>query len=407
MNTAMQFEEQVSAFIDGALGAEAETEFLHILSVSPEKRALLHEYLSLKSMIAADARAITVPPALDAAVLGAAGLGLAGGIAAGGAAAGAGAAIGGAAIVGGGTAGGAATVGGTVAASGTLVTGAAASGGAMAAAVATAGWWTARRMLGALLLGLSLFTGGYMLNDAMQDGGTENTAAKQNNFSAPAETPQSTSLQDVAEQEGAEQGGSKSEGAGGPVVKYRTIIVNRIDTVYLAPALASTPARTDTVLHFRVDTQYVAIAQRSLHERPITITEAPPMPLQLLQPGRIDVEVQREHLSTWPYIDYQRAGVEREQQHFSVLAGYAFDVNHAVGLMFGEKSFAMEYYRIDNDSLYIYQRQPALLFGGGFYRFSLPLTTGITPEVMLQVGGTDLGPILGAASPFDFRRSGS
>jgi hypothetical protein len=177
-----------------------------------------------------------------------------------------------------------------------------------------------------------------------------------------------------------------------PAQEYRTIILTRVDTVFLPHQLA----KVDTVMLYRIDTQYVAIAQLPLDKRTVMIQEAPATPPRFTSSGRIDVEVQREHLSTWPYIDYQRAGVEREQQHFSVLAAYAFDQMHAAGFVVGEKSFAMEYYRIENDSLYIYQRQPALLYGGGFYRFSLPLSESIAPEAMVQLGGTDLGPVIGA-----------
>jgi hypothetical protein len=379
----MQFEEHISAFIDGALGAEEETEFLHILSVSPEKRALLHEYLSLKSMLAADARAITVPPSLDAAVFGAAGLGAAAGLAAGGGAAGGAAAT--SAI------GSGATGVGIVAAGATSAGSTAGAVAGSADLAATVSWWTLQRILGAVLLGCALFTGGFVLNETMRKNtdtavdiftpaqSTEQTEPVQADFRSDVQaTPPLTKL-------GLQQTTS-------PETRYRTVIVTRVDTVYLPPQLAM----VDTVLLYRIDTQYVAIAQAPLDGRTIMIQEAPAFPLQHAESGRIDVEVQREHLSTWPYIDYQRAGVEREQQHYSLLAAYSFDHMHAAGLMVGEKSFAMEYYRIENDSLYIYQRQPALLYGGGFYRFSLPLTEGIAPEAMFQLGGTDLGPVIGA-----------
>jgi hypothetical protein len=372
----MQFEEHISAFIDGALGAAEETEFLHILSVSPEKRALLHEYLSLKSMLAADARAITVPPSLDAAVLGAAGLGAAAGIAAGGGAAAASAFSG-------------STVGVGIAAAGASSSGTTATAlGASATLAASVSWWTLRRIFGAVLLGSALFTGGFVLNEAIRQS-TDSPAVGV----APAQTAEATdaAIADVRSGSQASPPPGDPGAQQAPVVPYRTVLVTRIDTVYLTQPLAA----ADTVLLYRIDTQYVAIAQTPLDGRRIMIQEAPALPLQLTKPGRIDVEVHREHLSTWPYIDYQRAGVEREQQHIAVFAAYSFDQMHAVGLMLGEKSFAMEYYRIENDSLYIYQQQPALLYGGGFYRFSLPLTEGITPEAMFQLSGTDLGPVIG------------
>ncbi len=61
----MNFEEQISAFIDGALNANEEVDFLHILSVSPEKRALFHSYLGMQGMFAADAQQAAVPSSLD------------------------------------------------------------------------------------------------------------------------------------------------------------------------------------------------------------------------------------------------------------------------------------------------------------------------------------------------------
>ena len=36
-----------------------------------------------------------------------------------------------------------------------------------------------------------------------------------------------------------------------------------------------------------------------------------------------------------------------------------------------------------------------MLHGGGFYRFSYPVAHGVIPEFTLQLGGSDLGPILG------------
>ncbi|MFZ1731813.1 MAG: hypothetical protein WAV84_16975, partial [Bacteroidota bacterium] len=80
----MNFEEQISAFMDGALSPGEETEFLHILSVSPEKRGLFHSFLGTRSAFAADARTAAVPSHLDMAILGAAGvLGTAGAVSAG------------------------------------------------------------------------------------------------------------------------------------------------------------------------------------------------------------------------------------------------------------------------------------------------------------------------------------
>jgi hypothetical protein len=66
----------------------------------------------------------------------------------------------------------------------------------------------------------------------------------------------------------------------------------------------------------------------------------------------------------------------------------------------------MDYYRLNGDSLYLFQQQPALTYGGAFYRLSLPVFSGVTPEMTLLLGGADLGPVLGGRlgvqlSPFE------
>ncbi|MBN1447129.1 MAG: hypothetical protein JXA28_04305 [Bacteroidetes bacterium] len=387
----MNFEEQISAFMDGALSAQEESDFLHILSVSPEKRALFHSYMGVRSAITADARSAAVPTHLDKAVLGAAAAITAGGAASGGAVAGA-------------AAGGAAATG---------------------AIVAGAGWWTASRIVSAVVLGLSLFGAGFFLQSQLNSPGsdaTRNTAVTQDRQS-PDEDARAVASEDAGRSkttrnlrtgdrqadgfEGADHAGhgtnrdGRAASAGGddrtgreatPArerIVYRNVYVTRIDTVFL-----SGPQPAVRMVE-RLDTVSIALMQSLPGDRPIIIQEAPRQTLSFPLPGHIEVELQREHLNTWPYIDYGQLGVDRAQQQFALAAGYVFDRHHTAGIMLGEKSFAMEYYRIQGDSLYLFQQQPALLYGGGFYRFSLPVTTGIVPEVTLQLGGSDLGPMLG------------
>jgi hypothetical protein len=48
-------------FLDGSLNSEQEAEFMHILSVSPERRELLRSYMRQRDLFASDMQAITVP----------------------------------------------------------------------------------------------------------------------------------------------------------------------------------------------------------------------------------------------------------------------------------------------------------------------------------------------------------
>jgi hypothetical protein len=171
---------------------------------------------------------------------------------------------------------------------------------------------------------------------------------------------------------------------------YRNVYITRVDTVFLNTAHDAGTAQVS-----RIDTVTLALMQRVPHDRPIHITEAPHRDLAITLPGHFEIEVQREHLNTYPYIDYNRLGVERAQQQFGIAAAYVFDQHHAAGVHLGQKSFALEYFRVSGDSLYLYQQQPELLYGGGFYRFSYPVATGIVPEFTFQIGGSDLGPVLG------------
>ena len=52
-------------FLDGSLNSEQEAEFLHILSVSPERRELLRGYMRQRDLFASDMKAISVPYAAE------------------------------------------------------------------------------------------------------------------------------------------------------------------------------------------------------------------------------------------------------------------------------------------------------------------------------------------------------
>jgi hypothetical protein len=183
-------------------------------------------------------------------------------------------------------------------------------------------------------------------------------------------------------------------------IVYRNVVITRIDTVFIPRTDASTVADAVTPgshrVEYRRDTVLVALMQTTQDQRPITIIERPDAAPAIPLPSRFEIEVQRAHLTTWPYIDYNRIGVERAQQHLSASVGYVFSDHHAVGITAGETSFAMEYYRVENDSLFLFQRQPALFYGAGFYRYAQPLLPGLTPEISLLLGGCDYGPVLGA-----------
>lgn len=179
-----------------------------------------------------------------------------------------------------------------------------------------------------------------------------------------------------------------------PRIVYRNVYVTRVDTVFVPrrDGLATAESRVIT----QRDTVLVALMQSVPDQRPITIVERPFEAPRISLPGRFEAEVMHDHVITWPYIDYSRIGTDRAQQHFGLSIGYVFDEHHAVGVNAGETSFSMEYYRVENDSLFLFQRQPALFYGAGFYRYSQPLLPGVTPEVTLLLGGCDYGPVLGA-----------
>src|SRR5882724_5101508 len=55
-------------WLDGSLGSDAEAELLHLLSVSPERRDILHSYMQQKKLVDRDMAAITVPFAAEEAL---------------------------------------------------------------------------------------------------------------------------------------------------------------------------------------------------------------------------------------------------------------------------------------------------------------------------------------------------
>jgi hypothetical protein len=358
----MVFEEQISAFLDGALTAGEETEFLHILSVSPEKRELFHSYLGVHNAMVADMRHTAVPARLDAAVFAAAGI------------AGAGTAT------------------------------ATAAGAAPGAAAGAAAGWTAGKITAAILTGLALLTGGYFAGSMMSTGDlndADRTARIETRERTAGEThPQSaeTGALTIGSTEngtGGMHAAGRDEGAltGTPRerIVYRNVYITRVDTLIL-PAAQASVQRTQVF-----DTVYVAQAEPRIPERDVVyiegVREQQPRPSL---PGNIEVELLSEHSGTYPYIDYNAIGASRNQQHLSVQASYALNEHHALGIMAGQRAYSLEYYEVVGDSMYMFQEQPTYFYGGGFYRYSLPLFAGVTPEFQVQLGATQLGPLLGS-----------
>ena len=61
----MTLNERILDFLDGSLPAEDEAELLHSLSVSPEKRGMLRSFMLQGSLLARDAKSLTVPYAAE------------------------------------------------------------------------------------------------------------------------------------------------------------------------------------------------------------------------------------------------------------------------------------------------------------------------------------------------------
>lgn len=346
---AMTFEEQISAFMDHALGVDEEAEFLHILSISPDKRDLFHSFMNVRTAFVSDMQATTVPAHLDAAILNA------------------------------------------VLPSPVPVSSAA------------PGMWTARRLVTAALLGIACFTGG-LLTHSYFDERPDTLRANGDTALEPGERSRSRSITGTDTQAGGAEGGTLGSGgatdaasragtaAPRATIVYRNVYVTRVDTVAKEPALLVVHDTLTTVLR---DT----LVRTELRE-------APPAPVAAVGSGRvqlpdrsawrnIDIEIQREHLNTYPYINFSALGAARARQDVAVFAGYAFDERHSAGLMIGQRHFSQEFYQLDRDSMYLYQQQPLLTYAGGFYRYSLPILPGVVPQFMLQLGGSDLGPIVG------------
>jgi hypothetical protein len=334
----MEFEEHLSAFMDSALAPEEEAELLHILSVSPDKRALFHSYLSTHRAFVADMQATTVPARLDAAILG-----------------------------------GMPTTTAPLATSGASV----------------AVWWTGRRALSALVAGLLLFTGGFLSRSFWQP-----TSEVQPSISGVSMPGQPAGASPLEASTPTAPGHDATRPAVPKATGTRTVYVRTTDTVYLpGPALTSIEYRD----RIAIDTMYVEREVPVSHAEPTLTNVFPAQAIAL--PSfwkRFEVALQREHVTTFPYIEYQRLGADRVQQQFTVAAAYNFDEHHAAGFMIGRKPFAQEFYSINRDSIYLIQQQPDLVYGAGFYRFSLPIGDVVAPQLALSVGGTDVGPLIGA-----------
>jgi len=64
----MTLNERLLEFLDGSLPADDEAELLHTLSVSPEKRELLRNFMNGQSLLAKDRMALQVPYATESAL---------------------------------------------------------------------------------------------------------------------------------------------------------------------------------------------------------------------------------------------------------------------------------------------------------------------------------------------------
>ncbi len=357
----MTIEEHISAFMDRALTPAEEAELMHTLSVSPEKLAMFHEYLGTRAAFVADLQTAAVPAHLDAAVLG-------------------------------------------------ILPAAAPPPTAGTAALV----WTWRRGLAVLVAAVGFFTAGLMthswldaagqpqppaLAGGVHDGGSpgaESGASMTRQTTAPMEPASDAAVQPGADRRVRTTAAGDADDAmpmTQRVVRRDAVPVR--DTIRMAGA---TVTIRDTVRQWYRDTLYVALPAAERVQAvadPIAIA-APHRPPTWSFLDRIDLEVQNEHLNTYPYINTRRIGADRAQQNMAVLAAYNLDEHHALGIMAGRKAFAQEFYTIASDSIHLYQQQPLMTYGGGFYRYSLPLLRGVTPQIMLQIGGCDLGPIFGS-----------
>ncbi len=347
----MTIEEQTSAFMDRALSPNEEAEFLHILSVSPDKREVFRSFNNLRFAVQEDIRSTSVPPRLDQSILA--------GIAA------------------------------STAAVSTIATGGKA-------------FRTFGRSVLITLGSIIIFAGGFFLHHII-------TSKESSSLSTGKQIEQSPNTMSRAGLGSgrAEKFSSIDNSSGGNRIIYRNvenpIYITRIDTVYSSGKFIT---RIDTLFVQKPETILVA-STTQLNQKEIHKDQFQPAPLPLKSvPENFEVGIQREHLQTYPYIDYARLSTNRTQQNLSIDAAYRFNQYHAVGITFGEKTFSQSYYEVKKDSVFLIQQQPTFTYGGLFYRFSLPLSQGVVSQVFVHIGSTSVGPVVGAKlaialSPFE------
>ena len=61
----MTLNERILDFLDGSLPADDEAELLHTLSVSPEQRTMLRGFIEQRTLLARDAKSLSVPYAAE------------------------------------------------------------------------------------------------------------------------------------------------------------------------------------------------------------------------------------------------------------------------------------------------------------------------------------------------------
>lgn len=338
----MKIEEQISAFMDQALSPEEETELLHVLAVSPEKRNLFRSYNNLKFAALSDIRTTSVPPILDQNIFN--------------------------------------SIDAYDAAAGSTI----GSGPASA-------FFSSGKVVLYILGSLLLLTLGYFAHDFFSQ-----------KFSAAAvsgnQVPQfmrHADLAGTAAGNGMQRSAGNNNGAGRERIVYRSVekpvYIQKTDTIYRE---GETIVRRDTLFApapVQAVTEKLSEASGNKTIEPRLLSAAPSS--NFLE--HLDVTLEREHLQTYPYIDYAKLNATRMNQLVSIEAAYRFNQYHAVGIAFGEKIFSQDFYSVTGDSIYIFQQQPTFTYGGAFYRFSYPVFSGIMPQAYVQVGSTKVGPVLG------------
>ena len=334
----MTFEEQTSAFLDRALTPEAEADFLHILSISPEKRELFRSFHAIRAMVQDDIRASSVPSHLDAKVMA-----------------------------------------GIAALQGAAVSTIATSSAVVAPSLLTR--WL--RMLAYFLGGAAIFTSGYFLKSSY-DAPTENhySVESKSPFHSPSVTQHAFKDANLH----ASQAGSS------PTLRrivYKPVqkLVYITDTIWRdSPGIT----RIDTFFLERPET-LVTIVEKEIPV-PTNLSSLSASQNSFLE--NFEIGIEREHLQTYPYIDYGRLNTTRTQQNFSGNITYRFNEHHALGIALGERTFSEEFYRLTNDTLFLVQQQPTYIYGGLFYRLAVPVFRGVIPQAHFQAGATKVGPVL-------------